>query len=158
MSAVIQVEALRGTEIKGTVTTVNAYPSDEMWFNPNIKEFDATITLEHPPATLKPGMSSKVAIRVETQADVMQVPIQAVVQRGDKHYGVIREPSGKLALRELLVGSTNDKFIVIKDGLSATDDVVMNPRVHLAAVGLKDQDASRKKEPAGAEIPNAKPQ
>ena len=158
MSAVIQVEALRGTEIKGTVTTVNAYPSDEMWFNPNIKEFDATITLEHPPATLKPGMTSKVAIRVETQADVLQVPIQAVVQRGDKHYGVIREPSGKLALRELLVGSTNDKFIVIKDGLSATDDVVMNPRVHLAAVGLKDEDASRKKEPAGAEIPSAKTQ
>jgi hypothetical protein len=30
MSAVIQVEALRGTEIKGTVTTVDAHPSDEM--------------------------------------------------------------------------------------------------------------------------------
>lgn len=151
MSAVIQVEALRGTEIKGTVTTVNAYPSDEMWFNPNIKEFDATITLDNPPATLKPGMTSKVAIRVETLADVMQVPIQAVVQRGDKYYSVIREASGKLALRELSTGSTNDKFIVIKTGLSPTDDVVMNPRAHLAALGLKDEDASKKKNEAGTE-------
>jgi len=148
MTAVIQVEALRGTEIKGTVTTVNAYPSDEMWFNPNIKEFDATINLENPPATLKPGMTSKVAIRVETQANVMQVPIQTVVQRGDKHYCVIREPVGKLALRELTVGSTNDKFIVVKNGLSLTDDVVMNPRAHLATVGLKDEDGAKKKEPS----------
>lgn len=145
MSAVVKIEALRGAELRGTVKTVNAYATDENWFNPNVKEFDAIVTLEAPPATLKPGMSSMVSIRVETQADAMQVPVQTVVERGGKHYCVIRESSGKRALRELLIGSTNDKFIVIKEGLSTTDDVVMNPRAHLATVGLKDDDASQKK-------------
>ncbi|MFM9959929.1 MAG: efflux RND transporter periplasmic adaptor subunit [Planctomycetaceae bacterium] len=158
MLAVVQVEALRGTELKGTVTTVNAYASDENWFS-NVKEFDAVITLEAPPATLRPGMSSKVSIRVETQSNVLQVPIQTVVERGDKHYCVIRDSSGKLVLRELLIGSTNDKFIVVKEGLSATDDVVMNPRAHLAAVGLKDEDPSPKKkdQPETEAAPAKKP-
>ncbi len=157
MSVVVQVEALRGTELKGTVKTVNAYATDENWINPNVKEFDAIITLDAPPKTLKPGMSSKVSIRVETQSDVLLVPIQAVVERGDKHYCVIRESSGKLSLRELLIGSTNDKFIIIKDGLNTTDDVVMNPRAHLAAVGLKDEDASTKKDESDPDAAPAKP-
>lgn len=158
MHAVVQVEALRGTELKGTVKTVNAYATDENWINPNVKEFDAIITLEAPPAMLKPGMSSKVSIRVETLTEVLQVPIQTVVERGDKHYCVIRDTSGKLVLRELLIGSTNDKFIVIKEGLSVTDNVVMNPRAYLAAVGLKDEDVSPKKDkPATGAAPAAKP-
>ena len=158
MTAVVQIEALRGVELKGTVKSVSAYASDQNWVNPNVKEFDAIVTLDAPPATLKPGMSSKIAIRVDTQVDVMQVPVQTVVERGDKHYCVIRQPSGKLALRELLIGSTNDKFIIIKDGLSTTDDVVMNPRAHLAAVGLKDEDQSKKKpDQPETDAPPAKP-
>ncbi len=154
MTAVVQIEALRGTELKGTVKTVNAYASDQNWINPNVKEFDAIVTLIDPPAMLKPGMSSKVSIRVETQTDVMQVPVQTVVERGEKHYCVIREATGKLALRDVQIGSTNDKFIIIKNGLSTTDEVVMNPRAHLAAVGLKEEDAAKKKDKA---VPDAAP-
>ena len=38
------------------------------------------------PPGLRPGMTAKVAIRVETIPDALQVPIQAVVERGGKHY------------------------------------------------------------------------
>ena len=157
MSAIVRIEALRGTELKGTVKTVNAYATDENWINPNVKEFDAIVTLDAPPTMLKPGMSSKVSIRVETQTEVMQIPVQTVVERGDKHYCVIRDSSGKLSLRELLIGSTNDKFIVVKEGLNTTDDVVMNPRAHLAAVGLKDEDASKQKDKPTTDSAPAEP-
>lgn len=152
MPVKVAIEALRGAELKGTVKTVSAYASDENWFNPNVKEFDAIITLDNPPGMLKPGMSSKVSIRVETQASVLQVPIQAIVERGDKHYCVIRDASGKLVTRELLIGSTNDKFIIVKDGLSPDDEVVMNPRVHLPATGLKEEFAPKKETPASSEL------
>lgn len=141
MSAVVRVEAIRGSELKGTVVSVSSYASDENWYNPNAKEYDAIITLSEPPPTLKPGMTSQVSIRVETLPDVLQVPVQCVVERAGKHYGVIREASGGLALRELLIGSSNEKFIVIKDGIGPSDDVVMNPRAHLSRLGLKDVDA-----------------
>ncbi len=140
MEATVRIEAIRGSELKGIVKTVNAYASDDNWFNPNTKQYDAIITVNEPPETLKPGMTSQVSIRIETQANVLQVPVQCVVERSAKHYGVIREPSGKLALRELLIGSTNEKFIIVKDGITPNDDVVMNPRAHLARVGLKDAD------------------
>ena len=142
MAATVRIEALRGSELKGTVKTVSAYASDENWFNPNTKEYDALIIVDNPPETLKPGMSSQVSIRVETQADVLQVPVQCVVERSGKHYAIVRETSTRLALRELLIGSTNDKFIIVKDGIGPNDDVVMNPRAHLVRVGLKDTDAS----------------
>ena len=142
MDAIVRVEAIRGSELKGTVKSVSAYASDENWFNPNTKEYDAIIIVSDPPATLKPGMTSQVSIRVETLADVLQVPVQCVVERAGKHYGVIRETSGKLALRELLIGSTNEKFIVVKDGIGPNDDVVMNPRAHLSRLGLKDVDSA----------------
>lgn len=142
MEAKIRVEALRGAELTGKVQTVSAYASDENWFNPNSKEYDAIIIVEEPPATLKPGMTSQVTIRVETQDNVLQAPVQAVVQRDDKHYTVVKEPSGKLVLRELTIGSTNDKFIVVKSGLDANDDLVMNPRPHLVKLGLKDVEAT----------------
>jgi HlyD family secretion protein len=154
MEAIVRIEAFRGTELKGVVQTVSAYASSENWFNPNTKEYDALITVANPPATLKPGMSSQVSIRVETQADVLQVPVQTVVERSGKHYCIVREPSGKLALRELLIGSTNDKFIVVKDGVSPADEVVMNPRVHLARVGLKDAEAGAE---SGKPAESAKP-
>ncbi|MBS0201925.1 MAG: HlyD family efflux transporter periplasmic adaptor subunit [Planctomycetes bacterium] len=140
MAATVRIEALRGVELKGSVQTVNAYASDENWFNPNTKEYDAIIVLDSPPSTLKPGMSSQVSIRVETLQNVLQVPIQTVVERGGKHYSIVRLSTGKLELRELLIGSINDKFIVVKDGLTANDDVLMNPRAHLTRVGLPEAD------------------
>lgn len=142
MEASINVEAMRGVVLKGTVKTVSAYASDENWFNANSKEYDAIIIVADPPSTLKPGMTSQVTIRVETEKDVLQVPVQCVVERRGKHYAVVREPSRKLVLRELLIGSTNEKFMIIKDGIGKDDDVVMNPRAHLARLGLKEVDPS----------------
>lgn len=142
MEATINVEAMRGVALKGTVKTVSAYASDENWFNANSKEYDAIIIVTDPPPTLKPGMTSQVSIRVETANDVLQVPVQCVVERRGKHYAVIRDPAKKLVLRELLIGSTNEKFIVVKDGIGKDEDVVMNPRAHLARLGLKEVDPS----------------
>ncbi len=157
MTAVVRIEALRGVELHGTVKTVNAYASDENWFNPNTKEYDAIIIVDNPPPVLKPGMSAQVSIRVETLPDVVQVPIQAVVERGGKHYSIVRPSSGKLELREVLIGSINDKYIVVKDGLTESDEVLMNPRVHLARVGLPEIDEVADKSKSADESKAATP-
>jgi hypothetical protein len=79
-------------------------------------------------------MTAKVAIRVETIPDALQVPIQAVVERGGKHYCLLTRGAAPIEAREVLIGSTNEKFLVIRDGLSRDDAVLLNPRVHLAEV------------------------
>ena len=82
-------------------------------------------------------MTAQVAIRVETLDDVLQVPIQAVIERGGEYYCVRRTESSVEPWR-VLVGSTNEKFLVIRQGLAAGDEVLLNPRSHLSRVNLEE--------------------
>ncbi|MEX2560957.1 MAG: efflux RND transporter periplasmic adaptor subunit [Pirellulales bacterium] len=136
MPVKIQMDALPGVALQGEVEKVDPYPSQENWFNANIKEYATYIKILDPPAGLRPGMTAKVAIRVETTPDVLLVPVQAVIEREGKHYCMLSRGQHGLEPREVLIGSTNDKFLVIRDGLSANDAVLMNPRVHLSKVEL----------------------
>ncbi|HVA51089.1 MAG TPA: efflux RND transporter periplasmic adaptor subunit [Pirellulales bacterium] len=145
MMVKIDLDALPGLELQGRVKKVNPYPSNDNWFNSNVKEYATFIEILNPPQALRPGMSAHVAIRVETKADVLQVPVQAVVERGKKFYCLVRGPRAKLAAREVLIGSSNDKFLVVREGLAEGQEVVMNPRAHLQDVGLPAVDADAPK-------------
>ncbi|HVX10219.1 MAG TPA: efflux RND transporter periplasmic adaptor subunit [Pirellulales bacterium] len=140
MTVKIDLDALPGLELHGRVKKVNPYPSSDNWFNSNVKEYATFVEILDPPQALRPGMSAHVAIRVETRADSLQVPVQAVVERGHKFYCLVRDASQKLAAREVLIGPTNEKFLVIREGLAEGQEVVMNPRAHLEDVGLPAVD------------------
>jgi HlyD family secretion protein len=145
MKVKIELDALPGLVLEGRVKKVNPYPSSDNWFNANVKEYATFVEISDPPEALRPGMSAHVAIRVETLSEALQVPVQAVVERGDKFYCLVRDPQGKLAAREVLIGSTNEKFLVIREGLSEGQEVVMNPRAHLEEVGLPAVDVETPK-------------
>ncbi len=167
MPVTLEIEGLPGTALKGKVVKVNEYPVSENWFNANVKEYATTIAVLDSPPGLRPGMTAKVAIRVETIPEALQVPIQAVVERGGKHYCLLVRGTTGLEAREVLIGSTNEKFLVIRDGLSPADAVLLNPRVHLSEVALgedkaesnsdKPQLAARKTEPAAPQVPRPAP-
>ncbi len=135
MAATIQIDALPGTELRGIVRKVNAYPAAGHWMNQSVKEYEGYVEIQEPPAGLRPGMTAQVSIRVETTPDAMQVPVQAVVERNGKHYCLLTK-AGKLEPREVLIGATNDKFLIIRDGLLENEEVVLNPRAHLSKVVL----------------------
>ncbi|HEV3343146.1 MAG TPA: efflux RND transporter periplasmic adaptor subunit [Pirellulales bacterium] len=140
MSVKVELDALPGLVLHGRVKKVNPYPSSDNWFNSNVKEYATFVEIDDPPEALRPGMSAHVSIRVQTLPDALQVPVQAVVERSDKFYCLVRDTQGKLSAREVLIGSTNEKFLVIREGLSEGQEVVMNPRAHLEEVGLPAVD------------------
>lgn len=142
MTVKIDLDALPGLELHGRVKKVNPYPSTDNWFNSNVKEYATFVEILDPPDALRPGMSAHVAIRVETQDSALQVPVQAVVERGKKYYCLVQGEHQKLAAREVMIGSSNDKFLVIREGLADGQEVVMNPRAHLEEVGLPVVDAA----------------
>ncbi len=135
MPAKIEIEGLPGVELSGKVTRVNEYPAPDNWFNSGVKEYATTVEVFDPPKGLRPGMTARVSIRVETISDALQVPIQAVLERGGKYYCVQRSGE-KLAPRQVLVGSTNEKFLVIRQGLKVGDEVLLNPRSHISDESL----------------------
>lgn len=106
--AEVRVDALDDVRIQGTVTEIgsSAIPrgtsgatslaSSGTTAN-QAKDFKVTITLEKPPASLRPGLNATADITTATKPGVLAVPIQAVVVRElDKDGKVVEadEPQG----------------------------------------------------------------
>lgn len=153
MTVDIRLDALPGVELRGKVTKVNPYPSNDNWFMANIKEYAAFIEIVDAPAALRSGMSAHVTIQAETIDSALQVPVQAVVERSGKYYCVLRDANSTLAAREVLLGSSNDKFLVVREGLAEGQEVVLNPRAHLDKVGLPAVDVQKPKVAAEKQPP-----
>jgi len=135
LPVVIRLDALPGTELNGTVRRVSDYPIPSGWFGSNVKEYATFIEIFDPPHAMRPGMTAEVAIRTEQLENALQLPAQAVFERGGKHWCIV--PTGaELSAKQVKIGATNDKFVVIKDGLQKDEAVLSNPRKYIKDVDL----------------------
>ena len=74
---------------------------------------------------LRPGMTAEVKIRVQTIPNVLQVPVQAIVEHDGKNYVLTYDKAAGWEKHEVKIGATNDKTVVIREGLKEGDKVVM---------------------------------
>jgi HlyD family secretion protein len=137
MSATVRLDAFPDTELKGVVQDVKEYPAPTGWWGSNVKEYETIIKILDPSIGLRPGYTAQVKIRVEQLPDVLQVPVQAIIEHGKKDYCVLRDGTGFRA-REVILGSTNDKTVVIEGGLEEGEEVVLNANAYRKEVGLPD--------------------
>lgn len=80
LEAEIEVDAVPGAKYAGRVVEVGSSGYAKAT-QPDVQFFLVRILLEAPDEKLRPGMSSRAKIRVETHDDAVVVPIQAVVER-----------------------------------------------------------------------------
>jgi multidrug resistance efflux pump/Ca2+-binding EF-hand superfamily protein len=118
-------------DYQGTVKQVATQPEAGNWFSSGVKEYATIVTIDGQPEGLKPGMTAEVEILVAEKKDVLSIPVQAVVEQGNKFYVWVKT-SSKPQRRPVVLGSTNDSFIEIKDGLTEGDLVLSNPRAVVA--------------------------
>jgi multidrug efflux pump subunit AcrA (membrane-fusion protein) len=137
MPATLRLDAYQGMVLRGTVEKVNEYPAPTSWFNTNVKEYETIVHIDSPPAGLRPGLTAQVKIRVNRLTGVLQVPVQAIFEHGGKHYAVLRDGVGWRA-QPVEIGITNDKFVVIEDGLSEGQQVVLNAIAYRDKVDLPE--------------------
>ncbi|HEY1600030.1 MAG TPA: HlyD family efflux transporter periplasmic adaptor subunit [Pirellulales bacterium] len=135
LPVVIHLDALPGAELSGTVKRVSDYPLPTGWFGSNVKEYATFVEIHNPPDAMRPGMTAEVAIRTEQMENALQLPAQAVFERGGKHWCIVPEGS-KLLAKEVKIGATNDKFVVLREGLAKDAMVLSNPRKYLKEVDL----------------------
>jgi len=161
----VRLDAFPEIELSGTVEKVNEYPAPTSWYNANIKEYETIIAVdqsslagtsgeetssEGASAELRPGLTAEVQILVEQLDDVLQVPVQAVIEHGSRYYCLLLDgPTWKA--REVTIGSTNDKFVVIRSGLERGEEVVLNAAAHRDKVDLPEPppEVQKKAQPAG---------
>jgi len=155
MPAVIRVDALPEAKLVGVVRRVDDYPVQGNWFS-NVKEYATYIQIQGEVEGLRPGMTAEVQIQVASIPDVMQVPVQAIVEHGGKHFCLVQKGES-LEPHEISIGTTNDKFVVVRDGLSEKDVVLVDPRKYLDQVSLPDVPAAEPIQIAQVELEEDQP-
>jgi len=144
--AIIRLDAFPDRELRGKVTEVSEYPAGTGWFSSAVREYETVIKIDNPPPDLRPGMNAEVKVRVNRLDNVLKVPVQAIIEHGKKLYCIVLGENG-LEKREVEIGASNDKYVVIQKGLAEGEEVVQNAVKYRGRVGLEDE----KKEEAPAE-------
>lgn len=126
----IRLESFPGEVFHGVVDDVASVPVPGHWPNTDVKEYETVIRITDDTkkvSRLRPGLTAEAIILVDERADVLQVPIQAVVPVSEGHVAWVVEADGP-KMRKLILGDANDTHIEVKDGLNEGDTVVINPR------------------------------
>lgn len=133
-NATLQIEALPNRMLHGTVRKIGTLPQSDGWRGGGVKQYETEISIDDMPsdAGLKPGMTAEVKILINTIADAISVPVQAVAEfEGNSVVYVVE--SGSLLRREVTVGETNEQYMQIVDGLKKGETVALDARVRAAA-------------------------
>lgn len=146
----VRVDANRRELLTGEVYRIAVLPdAQNRWLNPDVRVYTTRIAIDESPEWLRPGMSARVEIIIESLDEVLHAPIQAVhVDRGEQVVYVVRG-IGALERRPVRTGAFNDSFIEILDGLSEGE------RVALRAPADRDEGNGGGERERPAETPDA---
>jgi multidrug efflux pump subunit AcrA (membrane-fusion protein) len=147
MPVTIRLDAFPDRDLTGTVEKVNEYPAPTGWFNSSIKEYETRITIDKPTEGMRPGLTAEVKIRVAHLTNVVQVPVQSVLEHGDRHYCLLYR-AGNWETREVEIGATNDKFVILRSGVKPGEEVVLGALAYRDKVRLPDLPATQPGPPA----------
>ena len=133
----IELDADPHNLLRGEMKEIAAYPYPMRW-NGAPLEYGAVVTIFDPPATIKPGLRAKVKIFFESKLNVLQVPLAAVIEHGDRHFCLVRERDG-WRTQLLRIGSNNNSQVIVEDGLAEGDLVTLTPFRYIKRSDLPDE-------------------
>ncbi|HWZ29547.1 MAG TPA: efflux RND transporter periplasmic adaptor subunit [Gemmatimonadales bacterium] len=122
--------------------------------NTTAVDYDVEVTLNNPPANVRPDLSATARIVTDTRKQALSIPIIALTQRDNKPVateghpadttagkkaqveGVFVVTSGKATFRPVKVGIAGDQYFEVLDGLKGGETIVAGP--YQAIRDLKD--------------------
>ena len=114
----IEVSAYPGRHIMGRVSFI--YPTvDEQSRTNRVR-----VTVSNADLRLKPGMFATTYFDVEIGDDVLTVPIQAVIQTGERTLVFHRHEDGSLHPHEIVVGARSGEWMQVLSGLEEGVQIV----------------------------------
>ena len=144
--AEIRVDAFPGSIIKGKVTEIGSSALQKVSASQESKDFKVVITLENPPANLKPGLSASADIITARKQSVLAIPISALVikefdvdtdqQQESQQEGVYIVEKDRVKFQPVQKGILGELKIEIVSGLKKEQEIVVGP--YSALRELKD--------------------
>lgn len=126
LATTIRLDAFPDRTYQGTVESVAVLPDAGNWLSADTKVYETIVTIDQEVEHLKPGMTAVAEIHIDYLSNVLSVPVQAIVQRGNNTWCYVAE-AGRLRRQDVTLGQTNDKFVQVCDGLNQGDQLVLNP-------------------------------
>ena len=122
-------EAFPNVELKGVVQRVNKFASPTNWWGPQVKVYDTLVRIDTERTkaagvSLRPGLSAEVFIQVDRREQQPMLPFQAVLKQGKKRYCITHDRHGFHA-REVKIGPSNGKYVIVEDGVAENEQVVL---------------------------------
>jgi membrane fusion protein (multidrug efflux system) len=117
-TAVIEVDALQGSEFEATVARISPV------VDPETGTFKITVEVSDPTRRLKPGMFGRVNIVYDMHAQALQVPRSAIIdEAGETSVFVVEE--AKAVRKMIKTGYSNNGNIEVLDGLTGSEKIVV---------------------------------
>lgn len=116
------------------------------------KTFQVEVTLDSNLADrqLKPGISARVVVAIDTLRDVLQIPTQCVFSDAGSNFCYVAGSEGP-ETRTIEIGPSNDSFVQIRNGLREGERVLLeNP--HLFQPSEEQEEEGRGEEEEGTRV------
>ncbi|MES3006844.1 MAG: efflux RND transporter periplasmic adaptor subunit [Pseudomonadota bacterium] len=117
---VVKFAAFPGRNIQAQVSEV--LPT----LNAASRTLRARLELDNADGTLRPGLSARVLLAGETEADVLLVPTEAVLHTGRMTLVMVAEDEGRFRPQEVQAGGENGRQTIIVNGLREGEQVVVS--------------------------------
>ncbi len=118
-TAVVKPRAYPGQTFTGKIALI--YPT----INKQTRTARVRIELANPEYLLKPDMYTDAEIASGSEAPVIAVPENAVINSGTRQVVIIDKGEGRFEPREVKTGASGGGYVAIKDGIAETDKVVV---------------------------------
>jgi HlyD family secretion protein len=122
-SVVIRVPAYPDLRLTGQVSLVGTLAQEEKERR-GAKFFQVTVLVNESDPRLRPGMTARVEVQVEERASALYVPVEAVFEKDGRSICYALE-GGRLRPREVVLGPSNQDFVVVEKGLRRGDRVAL---------------------------------
>ena len=122
---IIQPDSIPGLKIEGILSSIAPTPINQiLWDRNSPKIFPSKIEFNENHNKLVSGMSVKVEIITDILKDILFIPIEAVFDEGGKFFVYLKTDSSP-EVREIKIGSSNEFYVEIKNGLKEGDVVCL---------------------------------
>jgi HlyD family secretion protein len=131
---------VQGREFGGVVSAVANRP-ESSWYS-TIKKYLVQVRIDGNTEELRPGFTAEAEIIVADLADVIAVPVAAVIEQQGQYVCAVRRGTD-VERREVKLGLGNDRLIEVVSGLEAGEAILLNPRAALGDTAPEPQTAAR---------------
>jgi HlyD family secretion protein len=139
--AKVRVDAFSDELLDGVVQDVAPRPDPSRFNNSGIKVYTSHLRIDNPISGLRPGMTAEVEVLVTELDNVLSVPVESLLVYDGKYYDIVavKKPGGGFEWRDVILGTGNEKFVEIKEGIRSGEAVILNP------ISLMNEEEKREK-------------